>query len=99
MRKYMDRVVKTDQFAQYVDDIGLAANNATDLTRFIRAVFKFIRLEGLTLTIEKAILESDKTNFVAKLLHQKELRRKLGRFTFLLTNSNAPNQNKHYRAT
>ena len=32
MREYLDPVVKADQCAQYVDDIGNAANNATDLT-------------------------------------------------------------------
>ena len=53
MREYLDPVVKADQFAQYVDGIGIAANNATDLTRKIRAVFKCIRQAGLKLTIEK----------------------------------------------
>ena len=53
MRQYLDPVVKADQCAQYVDDIGIAANNATDLTRNIRAVFKCIRQAGLKLTIEK----------------------------------------------
>ena len=53
MREYLDPVVKADQCAQYVDDIGNAANNATDLTRNIRAVFKCIRQAGLKLTIEK----------------------------------------------
>ena len=53
MREYLDPVVKADQCAQYVDDIGIAANNATDLTRNIRAVFKCIREAGLKLTIEK----------------------------------------------
>ena len=53
MREYLDPVVKADQSAQYVDDIGIAANNATDLTRNIRAVFKCIRNAGLKLTIEK----------------------------------------------
>ena len=53
MREYLDPVVKADQCAQYVDDIGIAANNATDLTRNIRAVFKCIRHAGLKLTIEK----------------------------------------------
>ena len=49
----MDPVVKADQCAQYVDGIGIAANNAMDLTRNIRAVFKCIRNAGLKLTIEK----------------------------------------------
>ena len=53
MREYLDPVVKADQCAQYVDDIGIAANNATDVTRNIRAVFKCIRQAGLKLTIEK----------------------------------------------
>ena len=53
MRQYLDPVVKADQCTQYVDDIGSAANNATDITRNIRAVFKCIRQTGLKLTIEK----------------------------------------------
>ena len=53
MREYLDPVVKADQCAQYVDDIGIAANNATDLTRNIPAVFKCIRQAGLKLAIEK----------------------------------------------
>ena len=53
MREYLDPVVKAGQCAQYVDDIGIAANNATDLTRNIREVFKCIRQAGLKLTIEK----------------------------------------------
>ena len=53
MREYLDPVVKADQCAQYVDDIAIAANNATDLTRNMRAVFQCIRNAGLKLTIEK----------------------------------------------
>ena len=43
MREYLDPVVKADQCAQYVDDIGNAPNTATDLTRNIRAVLQCIR--------------------------------------------------------
>ena len=53
MREYLDPFVKADQCAQYVDDIGIAVNNATDLTRNIGEVFKCIRQAGLKLTIEK----------------------------------------------
>ena len=54
MREYLDPVVKADQCAQYLDDIEIAANNATDLARKIRVVvFKCIRQAGLKLTIEK----------------------------------------------
>ena len=53
MREYLDPVVKADQCAQYVDDIGIAANNATDHTRNIRAVFQCIRNAGVKLTVVK----------------------------------------------
>ena len=53
MRKYMDPVVKVEQCAHHVDDIGIAANNATDLSRNLRAVFECIHQAGLKLTIEK----------------------------------------------
>ena len=54
IRAYLIPVVKADQCAQYIDNIGIAANNATDLTRNIWAVFKcIIRQTGLKLTIEK----------------------------------------------
>ena len=52
VRECLDPVVKADQCAQYVDDIGVAANNATDYTRNIRAVFKCISQAGLKLTNE-----------------------------------------------
>ena len=53
IREYLDPVVKTDQCAHYVDDIGVAANNAKDLTRNIRTVFKCICNAGLKLKMEK----------------------------------------------
>ena len=40
IRDYLDPLVKADQFTQNGDDIGIAANNATDLTRNIRVVFQ-----------------------------------------------------------
>ena len=53
MREYLDSVIKADQCAQYVDDIGIAANTTEQLIKDIRAVFKCIREAGLKLTIEK----------------------------------------------
>ena len=62
----LDPVVKADQCAQYVDDIGIAANNATDLTRNIRAVFKCIRPAGLKLTIEKCHFGVSQVEFLGR---------------------------------
>ena len=80
MREYLDPVVKADQCAQYVDDIGIAANNATDLTRNIRAVFQCIRNAGLKLTIQKCNLESDELNFLEEPFHPREYHHQLTRF-------------------
>ena len=54
MCQYLDPVVKTDQGAQYADDIGVTANNARHATRNIRAVFKCIRPAGVKLTTNKS---------------------------------------------
>ena len=53
MREYLFSVIKADQCAQYVDDIGIAVNTTEQLMKNIRAVFKCIRKAGLKLTIEK----------------------------------------------
>ena len=53
MREYFDPVVRVDECAQYVNDIGMAANNATDLTRNIYIVFQCTRQKILKLTKEK----------------------------------------------
>ena len=66
IREYLDLVVKADQCAQYLDDIGIAANNATDLTRNIRAVFKCIRQAGLKPTNEKCHLGVRQVEFLGR---------------------------------
>ena len=53
MRGYLDSVIKADQCAQHVEDIGIAANTTEQLIKNIRAVFKCIQKAGLKLTIEK----------------------------------------------
>ena len=66
MREYLDPVVKADQCAQYVDDIGIAANNAMYLTRNIRAVFTCIRQAGLKVTIEKGHFGVRQVDFLGR---------------------------------
>ena len=68
MREYLDPVVKADQCAQNVDDFEMAANNATDLTRNIRAVFQCIRNAGLKLTIEKCRFGVRQIEFLGRTL-------------------------------
>ena len=73
MREYLDPVVKADQCAQNVDDIGIAANNATDLTRNIRAVFQCIRNAGLKLTTEKCHFGVRQVEFLGRTISSEEV--------------------------
>ena len=66
MREYMDPVVKADQCVQYVDDNGIAANNATDHSRSIGAVFKCVRQAGLKLTIERCHIGVRQVEFLGR---------------------------------
>ena len=66
MREYLYQVVKADQCAQNLDDIGIAANIATDLTRSIRTVFKCIRPAGWKLTIEKCFFRVRPIEFLGR---------------------------------
>ena len=73
MREYLDPVVKADQCAQYVDDIGIAANNATDFTRNLRAVLQCIRNAGLKLTIEKCHFGVKQVEFLGRTISSEGL--------------------------
>ena len=50
MSKYLHKAIKAGQCAQYVDDNGIAANDAKQLCTNIRTVFECIRNSGLKLT-------------------------------------------------
>ena len=66
MREYLNPVVNSEQCAQNVDDIGIAANIATDLTRNIRAVFTCISQAALKLTIEKCHFGVKQVQFLGR---------------------------------
>ena len=53
IREYLDPVIKADQRAQYVDDIGIAANTPEQLIKNLRAVFQCLRKAGLKLSMAK----------------------------------------------
>ena len=53
IREYLDPVIKADQCAQYVDDIGIAANTPQQLIKNLRAVFQGLRKAGLKLSMAK----------------------------------------------
>ena len=98
MREYLDPVVKADQCAQYVDDIGIAANNATDLTRNIRAVFECIRQAGLKLTIEKCHFGGRQVEFLGRTISPEGISPQAQKIQISLLNLDSPSQKRHYSA-
>ena len=92
MREYSDPVDKTDRCAEYVDDLRIAAKNATDVTRNIQPAFKCIPQTGMKLTLEKTIFESGKLISWEGPYRKKELHRKLGKFKEFWAISDFPNQ-------
>ena len=94
MRQYLDLVVKADQCAQYVDDIGIAANNATDLTRNIRAVFKCIRQAGLKLTIEKCHFGVRQVEFLGGTISPERISPQAQKFQNFLDKTRLPKSKK-----
>ena len=66
MREYLDKVIKADQCAQYVDDIGIAANDAEQLIINLRATFQCIRHAGLKLTMHKCHFGATEIDFLGR---------------------------------
>ena len=94
MREYLDPVVKADQCAQYVDDIGIAANNATGLTRSIRAVFQCIRKAGLKLTIERCHFGVRQVEFLGRIISSEGVSPQAHKFQNLLNKLRFPKSKK-----
>ena len=66
MREYLDKVIKANQCAQHVDDIGIAANDAEQLIKNLRATFQCIRHAGLKLTMHKCHFGATEIDFLGR---------------------------------
>ena len=94
MREYLDPDVKADQCAQYVDDIGIAANKATDLTRDIRAVSQYIRNAGMKLTIEKCHFGVRQVEFLGRTIPSERISPQTHKIQNFLTELRFPKSKK-----
>ena len=63
MREYLDKVIKADQCTQYVDDIGIAANDADHLIANLRATSKCIQEAGVELKMHKCHFGATEIDF------------------------------------
>ena len=68
MREYFDKVIEADQCAQYVDDIGIAANDADHLIGSLRATFKCIQKAGLKLTMHKCQIGATEIDLLGRMI-------------------------------
>ena len=66
IREYLDPVIKADQCAQYVDDIGIAANTPEQLIKNLRAVFQCLRKAGLKLSMTKCHFGVQEVDFLGR---------------------------------
>ena len=66
MREFLDKAIKADQCAQYVDDIGIAANDSTRMCINIKTVFECIRKAGLKLTMAKCHFGITQVDFLGR---------------------------------
>ena len=64
--EYLDPVIKADQCAQYVDDIGIAASTPEQLIKNLRAVFQCLRKAGLKLSMTKCHFGVQEVDFLGR---------------------------------
>ena len=66
IREYLDPVIKADQCAQYVDDIGIAANTPEQLFKNLGAVFQCLRKAGFNFSIAKCHFGVQEKDFLGR---------------------------------
>ena len=66
IREYLDPVIKTDQCAQYVDVIGIAANTPEQFIKNLQAVFQCLRKAGLKLSMAKCHFGVQDVDFLGR---------------------------------
>ena len=71
IREYLDPVIKADQCAQYVDDIGIAANTPEQLIKNQRAIFQCLRKAGLKLSMAKCHFGVQEVDFLGRTITTK----------------------------
>ena len=73
IRKYLDPVIKANQCAQYINDIGITANTPEQLIKNPRAVFQSLRKAGLKLSMSKCHFWVQQVDFLGRTITTKEV--------------------------
>ena len=95
MREYLDPVIKADQCAQYVGDIGIAANDAQHLTKNLRETFKCIQRAGLKLTMQKCHFGATEIDFLGRTITPQGVKPQKERVMKFLEKTKFPKSKRH----
>ena len=96
IRQYLDPVIKADQCAQYVDDIGIATNNPEQLIKNLRSVFQCLRKAGLKLNIAKCYFGVQEIDFLGRTLTTKGVAPQKQKIAKVLEKIKFPRSKKHF---
>ena len=99
IRKYLDPVVKADQCAQYVDDIGIAANTPEQLIKNLRAVLQCLRKAGRKLSMAKCHFEVQEVDLLGRTITTEGVAPQKQKITKLLEKVKFPRSKKHFKGT
>ena len=96
MREYLDKAIKTNQCAQHVDDIGIAANDTKQLCAKVRTVFQCVRNAGLKLTMSKCHLGVKEVDFLGHIITPVGISPEADKVRKSYPNYDSPNPKKHF---
>ena len=94
MREHLDRVIKADQCAQNVDDIGVAGPDANQLIVNLGATFQCIREAGLKLSMQKCHLDATEIDFLGRTITPEGVKPQKERITNFLEKTKFPKSKK-----
>ena len=96
LREYLDPVIRADQCAQYVDDIGIAANTPEQLIKTLQAVFQCLLKAGLKLSMAKCHSGVQEVDFLARTITTNGVALKNKRLPKSSKKSNFHDPKKHF---
>ena len=94
VREYFDPLVKADRSAQYVDDIGIAANTPDELIENLELVFQQLSKAGLKLSINNCEIGQQQNECLGKSISSTGIAPIEKRITDYLENLKPPNSVK-----
>ena len=99
IREYLDPVIKADQCAQYVNDIGIAANTPEQLIKNLRAVSQCLRKAGLKLSMTKFHFGVQEVDFLGRTITTKGVAPQKQKIAKLLKKSSSHDPKKPFNDT